>query len=263
MVSTLEKALPVWRDQTASVQVAGQGSPLVFLHGENGLRWDGFLDGLAGGHTVYAPRHPGTTPGDPEAIRSVDNLWDLVLYYADMLEGLGLERAHLVGHGFGGMVAAELAACYPASIDRLVLINPLGLWRDDAPVANQFGMKPDALLRATFSRPDGPAAQAWLQAQTPAGDPESIANATWALACTGRFIWPIPDKGLKKRIHRIKAPTLLVWGADNGIVPPVYAQEFASRIAGSRVEIIADAAHLPQVEQPARTLEAIERFLGA
>jgi pimeloyl-ACP methyl ester carboxylesterase len=84
---------------------------------------------------------------------------------------------------------------------------------------------------------------------------------TWSLACTGKFIWPIPDKGLKKRIHRIKAPTLLVWGKSDKLVPPVYAQEFASRIAGARVEMIEQAAHVPQLEQLGKVSALICGFI--
>jgi pimeloyl-ACP methyl ester carboxylesterase len=65
---------------------------------------------------------------------------------------------------------------------------------------------------------------------------------TWSLACTGKFVWPIPDKGLKKRLHRIAAPTLVVWGEHDSLVPTVYAQEFASRIPDARVELVSEAA---------------------
>jgi pimeloyl-ACP methyl ester carboxylesterase len=82
------------------------------------------------------------------------------------------------------------------------------------------------------------------------------------MACTGKFVWPIPDKGLKKRIHRIAAPTLLVWGKQDRLVPPVYAEAFASRIANARVELVDRAGHIPQLEQFAQVSEAIQAFLG-
>jgi pimeloyl-ACP methyl ester carboxylesterase len=83
----------------------------------------------------------------------------------------------------------------------------------------------------------------------------------WSLACTGKFVWPIPDRGLQKRLHRITAPTLVVWGKQDGIVSPVYAGEFASRIAGARVELIDDAGHLPQLEQVAAVSKTVSSFL--
>jgi pimeloyl-ACP methyl ester carboxylesterase len=84
-------------------------------------------------------------------------------------------------------------------------------------------------------------------------DPMEVAVITadlvWALGATGKFVWPIPDKGLKKRMHRIKAETLIVWGEDDALISSVYANEFATRIAKSRVEIIKDCGHVPQVER--------------
>ena len=59
----------------------------------------------------------------------------------------------------------------------------------------------------------------------------------WAMGTTGKFIWPIPDKGLKKRIHRVKAPSLLIWGREDRLVPAVYADEFTRRLAGARVHM--------------------------
>jgi pimeloyl-ACP methyl ester carboxylesterase len=96
-------------------------------------------------------------------------------------------------------------------------------------------------------------------------DPEQLVEAQiqfhWSMACTGKFVWPIPDKGLKKRIHRIAAPTLLVWGKQDRLVPPVYAESFASRIANAHVDLIDQAGHLPRLEQFAQVSEAILAFL--
>jgi pimeloyl-ACP methyl ester carboxylesterase len=83
----------------------------------------------------------------------------------------------------------------------------------------------------------------------------------WTFACIGKFIWPIPDKGLKKRMHRIKAPTLILWGQHDRLIPPLYAEEFRSRIAGSRVELIDNAAHLLALEQPEPAATAVHNFL--
>ncbi|MYE39289.1 MAG: alpha/beta fold hydrolase, partial [Chloroflexi bacterium] len=84
---------------------------------------------------------------------------------------------------------------------------------------------------------------------------------TWNLGCTGKFTWPIPDKGLKKRMHRIQAPTLVVWGQQDGIAPAIYARDFTDRIAGSRSEIIDRAAHIPQLEQLATVSQMVQDFL--
>jgi len=255
-----DRRVSVWQKKVSpNIKVAGSGSPVVFLHGAGGLVWDEFLDKLAERHTVYAPEHPGTTEGDPEAIAQIDNLWDLVLYYYELLDALGLKSAPVIGHSFGGMVAAELAASNPERVSKLVLIAPIGLWREDTPIPNWMTITPASDLPKYLLRdPEGPIAQQMFG--TP--DPEGMIRMIWSMGCTGKFVWPIPDKGLKKRIHRIQAPTLVVWGKDDRLVPPAYAQEFVSRIPGSRIEWIAEAGHLPTVEQPARLLAAVEAFLG-
>ena len=264
MVTIQERTLSVWRDQIQSrVKVAGQGPPLVFLHGATGLKWDDFLDNLSQTHTVYAPEHPGTTPGDPDAIKPLDDLWDLVLYYYEIFDRMELESPVVVGHSFGGMVAAELAATDPKRVGKLVLLSPLGLWRNDTPVKNAMSMAPDDLVKELFYEPEGPVAK---RALAEPEDPEERMTATiqgiWNLGCTGKFTWPIPDKGLKKRLHRIQAPTLVIWGQQDGIVPAIYAQEFTDRIAGSRSVIVERAAHLPQLEQLSAVSEAVQEFLS-
>jgi pimeloyl-ACP methyl ester carboxylesterase len=75
------------------------------------------------------------------------------------------------------------------------------------------------------------------------------------------FIWPIPEKGLHRRIHRITAPTLLVWGAQDKLVSPVYAEEFTSRLRDSRLELVDGAGHLPPLEQPAVVRDHVLGFL--
>jgi pimeloyl-ACP methyl ester carboxylesterase len=83
------------------------------------------------------------------------------------------------------------------------------------------------------------------------------------MACTGKFVWPIPDKGLKKRIHRITAPALIVWGKQDALVPAVYAEEFASRMSNSRIEYVDNAGHLPQLEQLEEVARVTTEFLSS
>jgi pimeloyl-ACP methyl ester carboxylesterase len=258
-----ERTFSVWDGRIqARVRTAGTGPPLVYFHGAYGLVWDPFLDALAQTHTVHAPEHPGTTPGDPDAIHPLDDLWDLVLYYDELLDRLGLDRPALVGHSFGAMVAAEMAATHRRRASRLVLISPIGLWRDDAPVQNWMAMAPDAMAKAVFHDPEGPIARAALALpEDPDAQVDALVQMTWTLGCTGKFVWPIPDKGLDKRLHRIQAPTLIVWGRQDGLVPPVYAGEFGRRIAGSRVEIVDQAAHVPHLEQLPAVLGMVQGFL--
>jgi pimeloyl-ACP methyl ester carboxylesterase len=234
---------------------AGAGDPVVFLHGAGQVAWTPLLQALAKGHTVYAPEHPGANQTDLMHLR---DMWDLALYYDELLDALELPATVLLGHSFGGMVAAELAANSRHRVSRLVLIAPIGFWRDDAPIADLAGISPERLIELMLHDPSGPLAAAL---SVPKDDPQAQFEAAVRMASMLHFIWPLPDKGLKRRIHRITAPTLLIWGAQDKLVPPVYAQEFTSRLADSRLELIENAGHLPQLEQPAATCEQILKFL--
>ncbi len=260
---TRQQTVTVWQGRVPlTVHVKGEGPAVVFFHGPWGLTWGSFLDALARSFTVYAPEHPGTTPGEPDAVQHVDSLWDLILCYDELLDQLRLPEAMLVGHSFGAMVACEVAAMRPSRIRRLVLIDPIGLWRDDAPVTNWMLVAPQDLPGYVFREPEGPPAKALFSIPE---DPEAAAQArtrlTWAMGSTGKFIWPIPDKGLKKRIHRIEAPTLLVWGQDDRLVPLVYAEEFARRLARTRIEVVKGAGHAPHLEQPETAAHLVQAFL--
>lgn len=258
MAATSEQALSLWNGGvTVRVKQAGRGPALVYLHGGYGLVWDDCLDLLARDFTVYAPEHPGTSAGDPDAVKALDDLWDLTLCYYELFDKLGLNAPTVMGHSFGGMVAAELAAGDPKRVGKLVLIDSLGLWRDDSPIPN-YAVTPEAeLVPLLFHDPNHPARRRLLASHD---DPDSVIRVTWALGCTGKFIWPIPDKGLRKRIHRISAATLVIWGSADGLTKPVYADEFRRLIARARVEMVADAAHMAPIEQPEVVARLIRSF---
>jgi len=260
MAATSQRTVSLWQGKVnVRVKVAGKGPALVHLHSGYGLIWEENLDRLARDFTVYAPEHPGTSEGDPNAISQLDNLWDLVLFYYEMFDQLGLEAPSLVGHSFGGMVAAELAATNPRRVGKLVLIDPLGLWRDDAPIKNYMVTPQAELEPLLFHDPNHPARK--LVFMNPE-EADSVIRVMWALACTGKFIWPIPDKGLRKRIHRIVAPTLIIWGEQDGLTKPVYAEEFHQLIRGSSVALVANAAHMAPLEQPATVANLVRDFLN-
>ena len=262
-MTAARRTVTVWQDRVPlTVHVEGTGPALVYFHGPWGLTWDPFLDALAQTFTVYAPEHPGTTPGEPDAVQHVDGLWDLVLCYDELLEHLRLAEAVLVGHSFGGMVACEMAALRPSRARRLALIDPIGLWRDETPVTNWMLVAPSELPGYVFSDPGGFAAKALFAVPE---DPEEAAVArtrlTWAMGSTGKFIWPIPDKGLKKRIHRVTSPTLLVWGQEDRLVPASYADVFAHRLPHSRTEVVKGAGHAPHMEHPETVTRLIQSFV--
>jgi pimeloyl-ACP methyl ester carboxylesterase len=244
------------------VQVLGNGPPLVFLHPAGAFAWDPFLEELAGERTVYAPLVPGVSPEDPDAIDEVRDLWELVLLEQEALSALGLEGADLVGSSFGGMLACELQATFPGMFGKLVALNPIGLWRDDAPVANWLMTPPQDLPALLFADPGCEAAQAaFALPADPGAMADAIAAATWAMGCTAKFVWPVPDRGLGRRLHRITAPTLVIWGSDDALISAVYAEEFGKRIAGARVEVLSGCGHVPQVERRQETLALVRGFL--
>jgi pimeloyl-ACP methyl ester carboxylesterase len=256
------RTVPVWQERVRfRVLSKGSGPALVYFHGPWGLTWDPFLDLLARDFTVHAPEHPGTTPGAPDDIYQLDGLWDLVLCYDELLDALGLEQATFVGHSFGAMVACEVAASTARRARQLVLIDPIGFWRDADPVVNWMALEPAEMRRRLFRDPDGEAAGRMFGDT----DDEKAAAAArvrlaWAMGATGKFIWPIPDKGLKKRIHRVKAPTLLLWGKEDRLVPPVYADEFTRRLPGARMQTVDQAGHAPHLEQPETVARIVREF---
>ncbi len=257
-----EQTYAVWQGQVRMrVLSKGSGPAVVFFHGPWGLTWDPFLDELARSFTVFAPEHPGTTPDAADDIYHLDGLWDLVLCYDELLEALGLESAAFVGHSFGAMVACEVAAAYPQRAHHLTLIAPVGFWRDSDPVVNWMVLDPDRLPAHIFGDPDGDAARRIFGPSEPQ---DAVAAARvrlmWAMGATGKFIWPIPDKGLKKRIHRVKAPTLLVWGKEDRLVPSIYADEFVRRIPGAQVQSVDHCGHAPHLEQPDTVARMVREF---
>ncbi len=265
MASFEERKLRLWQGRIETeIAVGGSGPPLIYLHGPWGLTGDrAFIDVLARSHKVYAPKHPGTSSGDHQAAHELDNFWDLVVYHDELFDRLELDAPAVVGHSFGGMVAAEYAATAPRRVGKLVLIDPAGLWRDDLPVKNWMIMPEEARARALFADPTGEAAMRFFDLpEDPKARVAAQVDFVWSQACTGKFAWPLPDKGLKKHIHRIASPTLVVWGMADGVIDPAYAHEFASRIAGARVEMIDRAGHLPHLEQTETVAGLVRGFLG-
>jgi pimeloyl-ACP methyl ester carboxylesterase len=268
-VDVRDETVEVWDGRLRlHVKVGGDGPPLLFFHPLPGLTWQPFLDQLAGRHTVYAPEHPGTSPGDPRAITQVQTFWELLLVYEEMTRELGLECPVALGLSFGGMIAADLAATFPRIFSRLVLLAPIGLWRDDAPIPlmEMVAGPPEDTPKYLFAHPGSEAARA-AQARAIPNDPgelpKAIAQITWNIGCTTKFAWPIADHGLGRRLHRIQVPTLVVWGRQDALVPVSYAREFGSRIAGSQVEVIDDCGHDLEVDQPEHTWVAVSKFLDS
>lgn len=249
---------------TTTVWRGGTGRPVVFLHGAGGLSpRDPALTRLADRFEVIAPVHPGFEHLDD--LDALDDVRDLALYHDDLLEALGLTEASVIGHSFGGMVAAELAAHVPARVGKLVLIAPVGIWRDEDPVADLLSARPDDLPGLLWADPTGPAAAATAEAMAdPDADPvEQMIAGNRGITAATKYLWPIPDHGLARRLYRIKADTLILWGAEDRLVPASYGKDFAGGITGSRLEILERAGHALTYEQLDRSVELIQEFLVA
>lgn len=259
------RTVTVWNGRIdLRVQVKGQGSPVLYLHPAGGMAWDGFLDELATDHTVYAPEFPGTSPGDSDAVHELDDVFDVVLAYEEAVRALGLTGAVVIGQSFGGMLAAELASCFPALFSKVVLLDPAGLWLPEHPFGLDFmACPPERIPAMLFHDPTCAGARAMF---SPPADPAAAIDGAvalvWAIGCTAKFLWPIPDRGLHKRLHRLSAPALIVWGEQDGLIPAVYAEEFHRRIGDSRVVVVPDCGHIPQLERPEVTTAAVRAFLA-
>jgi pimeloyl-ACP methyl ester carboxylesterase len=246
----------LWSNPNQVVYRSGDGPPLVWLHSLYGAEADTpIIEALARDFSVYAPLTPGFA--DLAELDSIRDIHDLALHYDDMLEALELESAVVAGHSLGAMIAAELAAHVPRRVSRLVLASPLGLWNDAYPVADLFSV-PAAEMPTLLYADRSP---------TPSGsggapDVESIVALARGMATVARFLWPIPDRGLSRRIHRITAPTLVVHGALDRFVPPQYADEFVARLPRASREIVPGAGHMLFVEAFDPTLHAVNRFLS-
>jgi pimeloyl-ACP methyl ester carboxylesterase len=164
------------------------------------------------------------------------------------------------------MLAAEMAATEPRRVKKLVLAAPAGLFLSEHPTLDFFAMTPQALVKAAFHDPECEAAKALL---TPPSDPaatEAIVARARALAAAGRFLWPNGDRGLKERLYRIKAPTLLLWGESDRLIPPAYAEAFKRSLVGAgsvKVQVIQGAGHALFAEQQRAATDAVVAFCSS
>jgi pimeloyl-ACP methyl ester carboxylesterase len=243
---------------SVETEIAGTGPPLLFLHGGDYVAQNrAFLDRLAQRFRVVMPRHPGfgTTPR-PAWFRSVG---DIAYLYLDLIDRLDLRDATLVGSSFGGWVALEIAVRSTARIGRLVLIDSLGIkfgGREERDIADLYALPADEVLHRSFTDParfvPDYAALDDVELQAIAHDREATALYGWKPY--------MHNPALAHWLHRVSAPSLVLWGAEDGIVAPSYGEKLAAALPHARFERIAGAAHYPQIEQPEAVADHIARF---
>ena len=246
-----QSTLRLRRDPELKIVRGGSGPPLVWLHGMAApTPDDALLAVLAEDHEVIAPLMPGLA--GLEELAELPTLHDLALFYDSALAELGVERAILVGHGVGGMLAAELAALAPHRAGRLVLVSPLGLWSDDHPVEDVFARRQPEIEQLIWSgskrRPD--------VAQSQEDAIEALIRFANALGSMANYTWPIPDRGLRRRLYRIEAATLVVGARADAWIPAAYAEDFAAAIAGARTAYV-EGSHMAPYEDPQGFARAI------
>jgi pimeloyl-ACP methyl ester carboxylesterase len=257
------RALDTKKGTRCRVLEGGSGAPLVFLHGAGGLLADNpFLDQLAQRYHVFAPEWPGY--GESTGEELLEDMLDFALHGWDLVDALGLSRPHMIGHSMGGMIAAEMACLAPRDVGKLVLAAPAGLWLDEHPVPDIFAQLPFQLVELLFHDPAK--GQALLTGGADLSDMEALKDFYLAsqrrLAMAGKILFPIPNRRLSKRLYRLTAETLLVWGAADRLIVPAYAERWQALVPSARVRMIEGAGHMSPYEQPAAFVNAVREFLG-
>jgi pimeloyl-ACP methyl ester carboxylesterase len=238
------------------LQSAGSGRPLVYLHGANGAAWPAGLDPLAERFEVLLPEHPGFGASPvPDWLESVQ---DLALHYLDLFETLGLRQVNLVGQSLGGWTAREVASLCGHHLRRLVVAAPAGLRVEGVQAVDPFALAPEQATRALYhdqSIPDR------LLVVEPT--PEQIALQVRNRGMTARLAWKpqAPDAVWRRRLGRIRVPTLLLWGAQDRLAPLAQAEVYRQAIPGARLEVIEGCGHIPATERPTEFGDSVARFL--
>jgi len=239
----------------------GGGPKLGFLAGFGGLpRWIPFLDRLAERRSVIVP----SLPGYPGALghNVLDSHLDWVLAVRHVLAAAELDGADLAGSSVGAAFAAEMAAIWPGTVRRLALIAPFGLFDEKDPPTDPWAQRGDAVAALMCADP-----AAWNRLKDPppgANSPEWAIEQTRASEASARAFWPLGNTRLEKRLPWIAAPTLLLWGEQDHVMPRGYAERFAASIKGtSKIAVISAAGHLAELDQPDAVAAAILEWTDA
>src|SRR5262252_2213451 len=238
----------------------GSGKPVLLLHGFQTIRPQApFLSELAKHCSYLAPSLPGF--GASTRPKDFDTIYDLVRHTLDLIDAMAGEKITLIGFSFGGWLAAEAAVVRPAKLDRLILVDPVGIRisdRETRDILDIFNVHPDVVRDSTFHAPNrfAPKFDAMEDAElvTYARNRDALCLYTWnPLLYTPQ---------LKGWLRRIDVPTLVLWGAFDAIVSPDYGRAYAKLIPGARFELIENAGHQPEIEQPARFVTHVAGFMS-
>jgi pimeloyl-ACP methyl ester carboxylesterase len=253
-----------WSPSTLPSKARPANAPhLVWFHSLAGLaHTEETLDALGERFQVHAPVWPGYSELENEG--SVEDMLDFALLGWDIVDALGLNRPHLVGHSMGAMIAAEMACLARNDLDRLVLVAPFGLWLDSHPIPDVFAVLPWQLTELLLADPAN-AAKLLTPGRNLSSD-EGLAqfmvqNAR-RLGTAGKVMFPIPNRRLSKRLYRLTAPTRIVVGGADALITEPYAQAWAAQVPQAELVTIEGAGHLVNLDQPAALADAIAAFLA-
>jgi pimeloyl-ACP methyl ester carboxylesterase len=240
------------------VMRAGSGAPMLLLPGTSGADgWSPYMAALAAEFDVIVPQHPGF--GGAERPEWLERISDLANFYLDFQDRLDLSGVHLVGLSLGGWAAAELATRNTTRLASLTLSAPAGLYLPGVPQFDLFAVNDEQAFTSLF-HDKALAEQVRAHVFTPENEDALLHNRV----TVARLCWQprLHDPQLRHWLHRINVPTLLVWGENDPLFPPPYAQEWARLIPGARTVTLSECGHLPQVEKPHAFLAALRDFAG-
>jgi pimeloyl-ACP methyl ester carboxylesterase len=237
---------------------AGKGSPVVVLHRDIGtLAKSSFHDELAKAADVIIPHHAGWGPS-PRAdwMRSVR---DMAVMHRGLLAELGIEKATLVGLGFGGWIAAEMATMAPSDVAKLVLVAPMGIKPPEGDILDQAIVSYIDYARAGFhdqSKFD----------EIYGAEPSTDQLEAWDIAreMCFRIAWKpyMYSQTLPHLLRSVKAPALIVWGDKDKIVPVSTAKRYQAALPNAKLEVIENCGHCVDLEQPERLAGLVSTFIA-
>jgi pimeloyl-ACP methyl ester carboxylesterase len=238
----------------------GAGPALLFLHAENGIEpAAAAIDALAQHARVIAPTHPGFGRSElPKGMRTVD---DLSYFYLDLIDQLDLRELTMVGVSLGAWIAAEMAVKSTARMARLVMANAVGVKigaRENRDIVDIFALTENEYLDIAYADPA-------MGRRDYKALPEEVAlAAARSREATARYAWNpyFHNPRLKSRLHRIRIPTLFLWGMQDRMLSEAYGRAYAAMIAGARFEPVERAGHFPHQEQPKLFAEKVLAFAG-
>jgi pimeloyl-ACP methyl ester carboxylesterase len=248
------------RGISVEAHIAGSGPPLLYLHAEQYFEpVRPHLDALAKTWRVIAPRHPGygTAPGATD-LRSVD---DLAYLYLDLLDQLKLDKVVLVGASLGGWIALEMCVRNHARLAKLVLVGSVGVkfsGREERDFADLFYMSDIEAFPMLFADPERHAPN---YAAMSVGQLEQLARERQMFAQYGWRPY-LHNPGLKRWLHRVDLPTLVLWGEADRFAKPSYGQSLTAALPNAELKVIARAGHYPEIEQSDAVVRAIDAFMA-